>query len=89
MDKPRDKPKRTDEEWELRRLLWLHHGCMEGIYGDDGEMQCNACMLDFVRDDIEKITNRFFVRALGIDDASAKRHMHKLIQDIKEGKDNE
>lgn len=64
MDKPRDKPERTDEEWELRRLLWLHHGCTEGIYGDDGEMQCNACRIDFVRDPIKKITNNFFIKVI-------------------------
>ena len=77
-----DKPKRTSEEWELRRLLWLHHGCT-GLYGDDGEMQCNACMIDFKRDTIDKITHRFFLRAIGVDDAVVKWRMHKLLQDIK------
>jgi hypothetical protein len=32
-----------DVERELRRELWLHHG-HEGLYGDDGEMQCARCM---------------------------------------------
>jgi len=33
---------------KLRELLWLRHGCV-GLYGDDGEMQCGACLLDFKR----------------------------------------
>ena len=31
---------------ELRKHLWLSHG-HQGVYGDDGEMQC--CALDFRR----------------------------------------
>ncbi len=72
--KKRGKVIETQEDWEiqeLRRILWLHHGCTDGIYGDDGEMQCNACMLDFVRDDIEKITNSFFLKAVMANNAFA------------------
>ena len=46
----------TDEA--LRRVVWLNHGCpMPALYGDDGEMQCNICYIDFKRmsgSDIEK-----------------------------------
>lgn len=42
----------------LRELLWLRHGCM-GLYGDDGEMQCNSCIIDFKRDSVLKIKDRF------------------------------
>jgi len=42
----------------LRRVVWLNHGCpMPALYGDDGEMQCNICYIDFKRmsgSDIEK-----------------------------------
>jgi hypothetical protein len=32
----------------LRHLLFLAHGNAEHyLYGDDGERQCNACMIDF------------------------------------------
>jgi hypothetical protein len=27
----------------IRKFLWLNHG-HKGVYGDDGEMQCNACL---------------------------------------------
>ena len=30
----------------LRRLLWLNHG-HKGIYGDDGEMQCQECFREY------------------------------------------
>lgn len=43
-----------EENKELRKLLWLRHGCM-GLYGDDGEMQCSKCMIDFKRDSVDKI----------------------------------
>lgn len=29
-------------EQEVRHLMWIHHG-HQGIYGDDGEMQCGEC----------------------------------------------
>lgn len=44
----------------LRKLLWLRHGCpSEYLYGDDGKMDCNCCMIDFVNDSPEKIQDRF------------------------------
>lgn len=43
-----------EENIELRRLLWENHG-HNGLYGDDGEMQCGACGVDFKRDSIKTI----------------------------------
>ena len=35
-------------EMTLRRLLWEHHECPpEYRYGDDGEMVCSYCLIDF------------------------------------------
>ena len=49
-----------NEELMLRKLLWLNHGCnFTALYGDDGEMQCQKCMLDFKRDSAQKIKDRF------------------------------
>lgn len=53
-------PIREDWERRLRRLLFLNHSSCDGrsIYGDDGEMHCHACDIDFVRDsakDIERV----------------------------------
>ena len=39
---------------EWREALWLRHG-HEGLYGDDGEMQCGTCVRDFKRDTPEQI----------------------------------
>lgn len=38
-------------ELDLRRLLWLRHDPdhFAALYGDDGEMQCSACGIDFKR----------------------------------------
>lgn len=51
-----------DNELELRRLLWAYHmhkrGTQALLYGDDGELQCNACLIDFKRDSIESIQNK-------------------------------
>ena len=41
-------------EEEIRQTLWLGHGC-QGLYGDDGEMQCGACCIDFKRDSFQRI----------------------------------
>ncbi len=44
---------------ELRKLLWLNHGCsITTLYGDDGEMQCSSCRMDFKRDSIDLISKR-------------------------------
>jgi hypothetical protein len=37
-------------ERQFRESLWINHGCpFSALYGDDGEMQCNAndCRIDF------------------------------------------
>ena len=44
-----------DEVLIWRKLLWVRHGCREGLYGDDGEMQCNKCVIDFKRMTAEQI----------------------------------
>lgn len=50
------------DNYNLRRLLWIYHGHYHGhqvyLYGDDGEMQCNKCMIDFKRDSIKTIRER-------------------------------
>lgn len=49
-----------EENKELRELLWLRHGCsIHKLYGDDGEMQCHHCQIDFKRDNAEKISRIF------------------------------
>ncbi len=43
-------------ELKYRSLLWLGHGHSPAVlYGDDGEMQCPLCVLDYKRDPIERI----------------------------------
>jgi len=49
-----------NENMLLRKLLWLRHGCPpHGLYGDDGEMQCSACGIDFKRASAKYIERRF------------------------------
>ena len=48
--------KRFDVEYELRREWWLNHTHpISALYGDDGELQCHACMTDFKRQPIEEL----------------------------------
>lgn len=58
------------ENVALRRELWLMHGRarhpdnpLAALYGDDGEMSCNACMIDFKRWPVEQIRERIHTRA--------------------------
>lgn len=45
-----------EREKEIRKALWLNHGCSgAALYGDDGELQCNNCMLDFRRMDRDEL----------------------------------
>jgi len=48
------------ENARLRELLWFNHGHPDTapLYGDDGERQCAACMIDFVRDPAEEIERK-------------------------------
>ena len=46
-----------DEVYRLRKLLWSLHG-HNGLYGDDGEMQCAECILDFKRGSIDELEYR-------------------------------
>ena len=44
----------------MRKLLWLRHGHpVSALYGDDGEMQCAACCLDFKRQEPAEIEAAF------------------------------
>ena len=45
-------------EYKIRKMLWLRHGCsIPALYGDDGEMQCSKCAIDFKRDSEDVIYN--------------------------------
>lgn len=56
-------------EHKLREALWYRHGCTAALYGDDGEMQCNACFIDFKRMSIDEIETRLLKLAI---EAAAK-----------------
>ena len=50
----------VEENQMLRRLLWFRHGCPTHVlYGDDGEMQCNVCFIDFKRMSAPAIARRW------------------------------
>lgn len=44
----------------LRHEWWINHGCdgVRALYGDDGEMQCNACVTDFKRMGFEALQQK-------------------------------
>lgn len=49
-------------EQALRREWWLNHGHdYSAMYGDDGEMQCNACAVDFKRAPLDELRQVVFV----------------------------
>lgn len=54
-------PKMEKEEKLLRRMLWLRHDAdhFSALYGDDGEMACNSCGIDFLRFTAEEIEEAF------------------------------
>lgn len=51
------------ENKSFRRLLFGFHSC-SGVYGDDGEMQCNRCFIDFKRDSAAAIKAKLSQKAL-------------------------
>lgn len=53
------------DEQILRELVWYGHGCSgAALYGDDGEMQCAECRIDFKRDSVTEIQQRLQARNL-------------------------
>lgn len=49
----------SEDEKELRRMLFWAHGSMgHGLYGDDGERQCNTCFCDFKRDTVAQLKSK-------------------------------
>lgn len=69
---------REQIDW-VRRQLWLGHGHI-GLYGDDGEMQCNlgGRMLDFKRAPIEDIVAKI------LDQFGATREKLAALQPVTE-----
>jgi hypothetical protein len=53
----------TAKNEKLRKLLWIRHGCTS-LYGDDGEMQCSKCRIDFLRDSADLIEKKWFDMAM-------------------------
>jgi len=54
-----------DSDYELRKALWIGHGC-DGVYGDDGELQCNNISLhgqplDFKRMPLDELRRGILV----------------------------
>lgn len=51
-------PEQEKTERRIREYLWLSHG-HQGMYGDDGEMQCGMCvkfgMFDYKREPLSKL----------------------------------
>jgi len=47
------------DEMMLRRLLWAKHGHGQYLYGDDGELQCKYCGIDFKRNSVSEIVGMF------------------------------
>lgn len=49
--------KPDSNEMTLRSMLWGHHGIVTGhyLYGDDGELNCNECGIDFKRHTVASI----------------------------------
>lgn len=81
---------RKDTE-RLRKELWLKHGCGgAALYGDDGEMQCNSCLLDFKRNSVDQIVTRIWESDLkrgreSIDAARESQKESKLGQNVCDG----
>lgn len=49
------------EIMKLKELLWLRHGCdISALYGDDGEMYCSHCNIDFKRSSAHSLEEAFY-----------------------------
>jgi hypothetical protein len=71
-------------EMVLRKLLWFSHNPdhLGILYGDDGEMQCGACFIDFKRMSAKKIEEVLDRRALANIQLSQSLPSDKAIEKI-------
>ncbi len=58
-----EQPLTRSTELLIRSFLWQGHG-HEGIYGDDGEMQCGECRRDYKRDSLHECVESARVASL-------------------------
>jgi hypothetical protein len=82
-------PSVEESEYELRKLIWLNHGCsVEYLYGDDGELQCHKCRIDFKRDSVFNINQRFSdLMILKLKNMEVVNSLNKDSKNGKESKD--
>lgn len=76
---------------ELRQMLWISHTSAPGhlAYGDDGCMDCNACMIDFKGDSLETIRVKMLqynTRTLEQSEASADTRPEKKFRVTEQGR---
>jgi hypothetical protein len=59
----------------IRMFLWEGHGHNDQLYGDDGEMQCGVCRVDYKRDSLDVLVEHARVAALetGLKKLSSKQ----------------
>lgn len=66
-----------EENRELRKMLWLNHGCdFASLYGDDGQMQC-ACGVDFTNDSVPVILAKWQRRRARVMDSAPAPASHE------------
>jgi hypothetical protein len=47
----------------IREVLWANHGCtLLSLYGDDGELQCGNCRMDFRREPLPFLIGTLMAR---------------------------
>ena len=66
----------------VREFMWANHGCpLPNLYGDDGELQCNECMIDFRRmkivDILEKVSCKDKINDEDIDDEGEENNHYE------------
>ena len=60
LNRPFELPEHTGDDWIFRNMAFFQHSSCDGqfIYGDDGEMYCQKCDIDFMRDSAQQIWDR-------------------------------
>lgn len=67
----------SPEEKLFRSLLAVYHSCGQcAMHTDDGEMQCKACGVDFLRDSASVIEEKFNKLARGATRTKRKPRTH-------------
>lgn len=73
-----------EAEMDIRKALWYFHGCpSHALYGDDGELQCSICIMDFKRMPIDDIVKKLARKAKEREQQTVENTISTIMKELR------